>query len=74
MSKTDKLKVKLANGTIDAREARTLLSKLGWSKLAGKGSHEKWTKDGQIIILATHTKELKPYQIRQIQESINENE
>jgi predicted RNA binding protein YcfA (HicA-like mRNA interferase family) len=70
MSKTDKLKEKLANGTIDAREARTLLSKLGWTMSPGKGSHEKWTDGTKILILATHSKELKPYQIKQIQEAI----
>lgn len=72
MGKTEKLLEKLANGTISADEARTLLRRLGWENARTKGSHEHWLKGGKLITMATHTKELRSYQIKQIQASIEE--
>ena len=73
MSKTDKLLEKLANGSISAAEARTLLGRLGWAlaKSSG-GSHEQWKKNGKVLTIATHTKELKRYQISQIAKALEE--
>jgi predicted RNA binding protein YcfA (HicA-like mRNA interferase family) len=70
MSKTDKFLAKLKNGTISAAEARTLLNKMGWSSIRTKGSHEHFGKDGKVITLSPHSKELKRYQIKQIQEAL----
>ncbi len=67
MSSTDKLKRKLESGSIDARELRTLLKQMGWSLNRTKGSHEAWVKESKTFILATHSKDLKPYQIKQAQ-------
>ena len=65
MSKTDKLKAKLENGTIKANELRTLLGKEGFVLDRTKGSHEIWVKGKKSLVLATHGKELKPYQIKE---------
>lgn len=73
MSKADKLKEKLANGTIDARELRTLLIKMGWYMVRQNGSHEQWTNDVNVLTLATHGNELKRYQIKQAQDALNIN-
>lgn len=71
MSKTEKLKQKLRNGTISAAEARTLLKKYGYVERACDGSHEAWRKDGSPgVTIATHDKDLKRYQIKQIQKAL----
>ena len=67
MNSTEKLKAKLDNGSIDARKLRTLLKQLGWALNRTKGSHEVWVKGTETFILATHSKDLKPYQIKQAQ-------
>lgn len=67
MSKTDKLMEKLRNGTIDAVELRSLLIKVGAECSPGRGSHEKWTLNGKVMILATHSNDLKKYQIKEAQ-------
>ena len=67
VSSTEKLKAKLNNGSIDARELRTLLKKLEWALNRTKGSHEVWIKGAKTFILATHSKDLKPYQTKQAQ-------
>ncbi len=67
MSSTEKLKEKLDNGSIDARELRTLLKQVGWTLIRIKGSHEVWVKGATTFILATHSKDLKHYQIKQAQ-------
>ncbi len=67
VSSTDKLKRKLDNSSIDARELRTLLKQMGWTLNRTKGSHEVWVKRSKTFILATHSKDLKPYQIKQAQ-------
>ncbi len=72
MSKADKLLEKLRNGTISAREVRTLLGQLGWSLARQKGSHEQWLKNGKVLTLATHSKEVKPYQLKQIAKALEE--
>jgi len=72
MGNTEKLLVKLANRTISAQEARTLLNRLGWTLARQKGSHEQWLKNGRVITLATHSKDLKPYQIKQISKALEE--
>ncbi len=69
MSTTDKLIEKLKNGSISAKELRTLLKKLGWVLDRTKGSHEQWLgPKGQRMTLATHSKDLKQYQIREAKE------
>jgi predicted RNA binding protein YcfA (HicA-like mRNA interferase family) len=66
MSKTQKLLEKLRNGTISASELRTLMKQLGWKLVRTKGSHEQWVgPQNEKFTLATHSKELKPYQIKE---------
>ena len=72
MSKTEKLLSKLENGTISAQEIRTLLGQLGWTLARQKGSHEQWLKNGKVITLATHSKDLKPYQMKQVSKALEE--
>ena len=67
MSSAEKLKRKLESGSIDARELRTLLKQMRWSLNRTKGSHEVWVNGAKTFILATHSKDLKPYQIKQAQ-------
>ena len=58
---------KLLNHTIKSKELETLLLRLGFHKKPGKGSHMKWVKEGlPPIIIATHSKEVKPYQLKQV--------
>ena len=71
-SKTEKLLAKLKNGTISAQELRTLLGQLGWILARQKGSHEQWLKNGKVVTLATHSKDLKPYQIKQVSKALEE--
>jgi len=68
MTKAAKLKSKLRMGTIDARELRTLLKQEGWRLDRVKGSHEFWERGTLTFVLATHSKDLKPYQVRQARE------
>lgn len=70
MSKAEKLLEKLKDGTISASELRTLLKQFGWILARTKGSHEHWRKGGKVITLATHSKDLKPYQIRQVRTAV----
>jgi len=63
----EKLLGKLQNLTLKKAELATLLNSLGFIMKPGKGSHEKWVKLGfPPIVLATHDKEVKPYQLRQV--------
>jgi predicted RNA binding protein YcfA (HicA-like mRNA interferase family) len=63
----EKLFEKLHNLTIKKGELETLLDSLGFKKSSGKGSHEKWNKKGFYpIVIVTHSKEIKPYQIKQV--------
>lgn len=70
MSKTDKLKAKLKNRSIKAKELVTLLKKLGWTLRDTEGSHQQWVNGVQRFTLATHDKDLKPYQIKEAQEKL----
>ncbi len=72
MSKTDKLLAKLKNGTISAQELKTLLQKQGWELARQKGSHEQWLKNGKVMTLATHSKDLKKYQIKMVLKELEE--
>jgi predicted RNA binding protein YcfA (HicA-like mRNA interferase family) len=65
MSKKAKLLAKLKSGSINAKELRTLLNQCGWLLDRTKGSHEAWVKGSDTMILATHDKELKRYQIKE---------
>lgn len=70
MSKLDKLIGKLHNNTITADELRTLLRKLGWELDSTVGSHEQWRHSkkeypNNRFTLATHSKELKRYQMKE---------
>lgn len=68
MANIEKLKQKLERGSINARELRTLMNQLGWHLMRIKGSHEVWVKEHKTFVLATHTKDLKRYQVKQAQE------
>lgn len=72
MSKTEKLLQKLKNEKISAAELRTLLVKLGWALDRTRGSHEVWVSGSKRITLATHTKDVPRYQIKQVKEQIGE--
>ena len=65
MDKNSKLKIKLANGSITARELRTLLLVEGWQLDRTRGSHEFWVNGAKTYVLATHGKDLKRYQMKQ---------
>lgn len=71
MGKTGKLIEKLQNGTISASELRTLMKKLGWTLDRQAGSHEQWIgPKGERMTLATHSKDLLRYQIKEAQEKV----
>lgn len=58
---------KLLNLTITKQDLENLLTRLGFEKKQGKGSHVKWLKvKCPPIIVATHSKEVKRYQLKQI--------
>lgn len=68
-----KLVEKLANKTIQKRELETLLGQLGFRCMGGKGSHKVWGRRDLPdihIVIATHTKEVPIYQLRQIEKSL----
>ena len=66
MTKAAKLLEKLKNGSVNALELRTLLKQKDWVIHRIKGSHEVWAKGAETFILATHSKDLKNYQIKEI--------
>ena len=74
MSKNAKLLAKLRNGSINAKEARTLLKQMGWVEKPGNGSsHEQWVgPNSEKLTLATHNKYLKRYQIKELNEKIKD--
>lgn len=77
MSKTEKLLQKLENGSIKADELRTLLGKMGYELKKTEGSHEQWVNPNKsypenCLTLATHSKELKPYQIKEAKKRLIE--
>lgn len=65
MTSAMKLKEKLRTGGINGRELRTLLKHEGWVIDRVKGSHEIWISGSRTYVLATHSKDLKPYQIKE---------
>jgi len=72
MSKTEKLLTKLKNGSISASELRTLLGKLGWELRNQVGSHEQWVCDDKRFTIATHGKDLPPYQVKMIRKILED--
>ncbi len=68
MTKAEKLREKLELSTITASELRSLLKKEAAVLDRTKGSHEVWKLRDKRMVLATHSKELKPYQIKQAKE------
>ena len=64
MDKRSKFKSNLINGSISARELRALLLLEGRQLERTCGSHEFWTKGALTFVLATHSKDLKRYQIK----------
>ncbi len=71
MSRTEKLKQKLQNGTITGPELETLLGKLGWTRSRTKGSHTTWTNGSANMTLVEGRKDLKPYQIKMAQQMLS---
>lgn len=73
MGKTEKLIAKLEAGIISAAELRTLMKKLGWVLDRTNGSHEQWLgPDKERLTLATHSKDLMPYQVKEAQTKVKE--
>lgn len=73
MVSTAKLSDKLENETIKKNELETLLSRFGFKRYGGRGSHEVWGHpdfSDLHIVIATHTKDLPRYQLRQIAKSL----
>lgn len=67
MTKRDKLRSKLSAGNIGAKELNTLLQQEGWMIDRCRGSHQVWIKGAETFVLATHSKDLKLYQIKEAQ-------
>ena len=65
MTQIAKLRSKLKEGFIDGKELRYLLRHDGWTCERTRGSHEIWVKAERTFVLATHSKDLKPYQIKE---------
>lgn len=65
MTKAEKLRAKLKARKINARELRTLLKQEGAIMDRTVGSHEHWVMNGKVLTLATHSKDLKVYQIKE---------
>lgn len=71
MSKADKLFEKLTSGSINAQELRTLLKQRGWRLARSSSSHEQWVgPNNERMTLATHSKDLMRYQIKEAQEKV----
>jgi predicted RNA binding protein YcfA (HicA-like mRNA interferase family) len=68
VGKAEKFLEKLQNGSIDAKELRSLLKKMGAVLAHTRGSHEHYILDGKLFVLATHGKDLKHYQIKEAKE------
>lgn len=66
MVNSDKLISKLLHLNIKKKELNTLLNRLGFTYRKGKGSHEVWSKDGFVIVIATHDKEVPNYILKQL--------
>jgi predicted RNA binding protein YcfA (HicA-like mRNA interferase family) len=73
MVATAKLIEKLSNQTIKKQELATLLQRLGFVSMHGRGSHEVWGSKAYSdihIVVATHSKDVPIYQLRQIEKSL----
>ena len=73
MASQEKLVQKLLNQTIKKPELETLLNQLGFERFGGKGSHQVWGRKDLPdlhIVVATHSKEVPFYQLRQIEKSL----
>ncbi len=73
MSATKKLIAKLKDNTIKKKELETLFKRFGFSEYGGKGSHKVWGHPQYTdihIVIATHSKEVPRYQLRQIEKSL----
>ncbi len=68
VTRTEKLKERLELKSITASELRTLLNKEGAVLDRTRGSHEVWKFEGRRLILATHGKDLKAYQMKEAEE------
>jgi predicted RNA binding protein YcfA (HicA-like mRNA interferase family) len=70
----NKLITKLEKLIIKRAELHALLKTLGFLKFRGKGSHEVWghTDYTEVhIVLATHSKEVPKYQLKQIVKALS---
>ena len=75
MVATEKLVEKLLRQSIKKSELETLLTRLDFQKFHGKGSHEVWGHKNYTdvhIVIATHTKDVPFYQLRQIEKSLKQ--
>lgn len=73
MPSIEKLIQKLLDQTLKKTELETLLGRLGFEHFGGKGSHEVWGRKDLPdlhIVIATHSKEVPYYQLRQIEKSL----
>ena len=71
MGQTEKLIEALQTGSISTKGLRTLLGRLGWVLDRQTGSHEQWVgPQRQRMTIATHSKDLKPYQIKEAREKL----
>lgn len=70
MSQTAKLLQKLKHSRITGAELVTFLSKLGWSQIRQKESHQTWSNGERILIVIAERMDLKPYQIKEAQKAI----
>lgn len=73
MASIEKLITKLKEHTIKKKELETVLKRFGFSEHGGKGSHKVWGHSQYAdihIVIATHSKEVPQYQIRQIEKSL----
>lgn len=70
MNRTDKLIAKLKDGTIDLAELENLLGRMGWELKRQKGSHRHWAKGELRYTLVAGRRDLKDYQIRDMQKLV----
>lgn len=73
MSSTEKLIQKLVDRTLRKAELETLLTRLGFQRFRGRGSHEVWGRQDLQdlhVVIATHSKEVPFYQLKQIEKSL----
>lgn len=71
MSRDEKILAKIMNGQSDKNvtlaEATYALTKSGFAKIGGKGSHQVYRHDdGRKMVIPVHGKSIKPIYVRQI--------